>query len=171
MRYFLVTALAVMGALGVFLAARHYAPITPPQVQAAPGPGTTEPAPGPTGDAASTNPEVAARREFLLKRVDELHKAIAERPRDLLVHLDMGAVQLLLGRVAEARTTFRHALELEPTCVAALYGVAECSRTLGDYPEALKCYLEIRKLRPDDPGLDQRIQSVQSAPQGARKQP
>jgi tetratricopeptide (TPR) repeat protein len=83
----------------------------------------------------------------------------------------MGTVQLLLGRVEEARTTFRYALELEPTCVAALYGVAECSRTLGDYPEALKCYLEIRKLRPDDPGLDQRIQWVQSAIQGARKQP
>jgi tetratricopeptide (TPR) repeat protein len=170
MRYFLVTALAVTGAVAAFFAARQPAPSAPAPVPAA-AEGTTEPIPGPSGEAASSSPEAAARQEFLLKRVGELHKAIAERPRDLSVHLDMGAVQLLLGRIAEARTTFRHALELDPACVAALYGVAECSRTLGDYPEALKSYLEIRKLRPDEPGLDQRIQSVQSALQGGRKQP
>jgi tetratricopeptide (TPR) repeat protein len=171
MRYFLVTGTAVMGALAVFLAARHYSPSTPAQVEAAPPAVTGEAVGEPTGEAASISPEIAARREFLLKRVEDLNKAITERPRDLLTHLDLGTVQLMLGRLPESRTVFRKALEIDPTCVAALYGVAECSKLLGDYPEALRCYLEIRKIRPDDPGLDQRIQSAQSAVQGAKKQP
>jgi len=166
MRYLLVTASAVMVALAGFLAARHYGRTVGAGVQPTVGVGSKEPAADQAGTLGS-----AAGREELLRRLETLARTVKERPADAAAHLELGSIQLRLGRTGEARASFQRASQLEPTSTGALYGLAACSEAEGDYREALKTYLEIQKLRPDDPGLDQRIRSVQSALAGASKQP
>lgn len=150
MRYVLVSAAAVVLAAVAFFAVRGMGSVSI----------RIERRDEPTGEA-----------EDLAGRLAELEKDVAQRPADASIRLRRGQILLRMGNFAEARESFEKAFALEPASIEALYGAAASSEMLQDYHRALGAYLEIRKLRPDEPGLDQRIRAAESAVAGAHTHP
>lgn len=84
----------------------------------------------------------AARREFV--------KATVLRPQYAPAHADLAAVLLHLGRAAEAESSARQALALEPTNPNALKVLARLCLDNERYTEAVQAYVTILRDNPND---------------------
>ena len=162
MRYVFVTAGALLVAIVAFLVVRHSARSDATGAQPA---GITPLRP----QEALPSPAIA--QGLRQRHLEELIRETKLRPNDAAAHLQLAKFRLQLGHVDGARLSFERTLHLAPTSVAAFYGIAACCEAKGDDDGALKAYLEIAKRRPDDPGLQRKIKSAESALRGSSKAP
>jgi len=116
-------------------------------------------------------PSPAIAQSLQQRHLDKLIRETRFRPNDAAAHLQLAKFLLELGDVDGARPSFERTLQPAPTSVAALYGIAACCEAKGDNDGALKAYLKIAKLRPDEPGLERKIRSAESALRGSSKAP
>ena len=142
MRYAVVTTAAVALAAAAFFVVRLSATTSPPRQLPVAG--------SPVTPAAT-------------KQMTALILETQRRPDYAPAHLQLGEFLLKSGGVRNARKSFERALELSPASVRALYGIAACCEKEADHAGALKAYLRIAELRPDEPGLKDRIRAAQAA--------
>jgi tetratricopeptide (TPR) repeat protein len=112
---------------------------------------------------APPTPEQAARAQQLSERAQEsidrgdleqakveLLQLVAETPRSAEAHQRLGKVLKLQGRLNEAETCFRRALELDPDYVGALIGLGNIEAARGDLASALRRYDMAVEIEPHD---------------------
>jgi serine/threonine-protein kinase len=76
-------------------------------------------------------------------------RALEMDPRSAEVHLTLGNMQRISGRVAESVRSFRRALKLRPDHPEALMGLASALEGAGQLPEAEEIHLRVLLLRPE----------------------
>ena len=157
MRYLFVTAAAVLVAIAAFLVVRQSARSHATGAE-------------PRRPQETATPH-AITQSLRQRQLAKLIRQTKLRPNDAGAKLRLAKFQLQLGRVEDARSSFAQALRLAPGSVGALYGIAACCEAKGNYDGALKAYLKIAKIRPDEPGLERKIKSAESALRSSPKGP
>jgi tetratricopeptide (TPR) repeat protein len=164
MKYLLASASAGFLALVVFFVVRGIPPrdwTAPPQPEAAAN----------AESALAGGTDNAALQKELMEQLDAALVAVKAAPKDLDALVKLGNLQFSLGKIGEARVSFDRALAVKADSIDAIYGVAACRSSSGDFEGALRDYVAIRKSRPDDPGLEGVIKQLESLIDARRRQP
>lgn len=80
----------------------------------------------------------------------EMLQLIAQTPRSAEAHHRLGKILQLQGRLNEAETCFRRALELDPDYVGALIGLGTIEHAKGETASALKRFETAVEIEPHD---------------------
>lgn len=98
----------------------------------------------------------------LEEAADYLELAASLRPDHVQPPIELGRLQLLVGREAQARSYYQCALDLDPTNVDALVGLGDAYRQAGSLQIAVLPYLSARVLKPNDGGVRGRLSRLSS---------
>ena len=83
--------------------------------------------------------------------------AIRVSPTVARYHNNLGRALALLGRLAEAEASYRHALDLEPGYAEAAKNLGGLYAERGQYEAAADCFLAAAQARPDDADAHNRL--------------
>jgi TPR repeat/Tetratricopeptide repeat len=82
------------------------------------------------------------------KTIEAQRHLAAERPQDAAVFNDLANLLLLAGQTAEAESTYRQAIELDPNKATALFNLGLLLQQRGELREAAELYDRVLKLEP-----------------------
>jgi len=110
----------------------------------------------PTAEQAARTQQISERAQAAIDRGDleqarmELLQLVAQTPGSAEAHQRLGKVLQLQGRLNEAETCFRRALELDPDYVGALIGLGTIEAAKGDSQSAFKRFDMAVEIEPHD---------------------
>ena len=110
----------------------------------------------PTAEQAARTQQISERAQAAIDRGDleqarmELLQLAAQIPGSAEAHQRLGKVLQLQGRLNEAETCFRRALQLDPDYVGALIGLGTIEAAKGDPQSALKRFQLAVEIEPHD---------------------
>jgi tetratricopeptide (TPR) repeat protein len=87
----------------------------------------------------------------------------ASRNASLELLTSMGYLYLKAGQTVMAQSLFLKATNVAPHDTAALLGLARTYRRAGNEADAIRCYREILRLRPDDTEIEQELRDLLAA--------
>jgi len=103
------------------------------------------------------------QEERFPESIERIEAAVRAEPENArLVHLQ-GLVQVLSGRGADAETSFRKAIELDPNNLAPYQSLAQYLAYTGRRDEVLATYERAARTRPDSAGLQLVLGSLYEA--------
>ena len=83
------------------------------------------------------------------KAIETQRRLAAERPQDAAVWNDLGNLLLLAGQTEAAEAAYRHAAELEPHKVSALFNLGLLQQQEGKTGEARQLYEKVLEIEPN----------------------
>jgi hypothetical protein len=98
--------------------------------------------------ALATFAAVAAAPPNLTKAIEAQRRLAAERPRDAGVFNDLGNLLLLVHQPDDAETAYRHAVELDPNKVSALFNLALLEQGKGALKDAASLFKRVLQADP-----------------------
>lgn len=98
--------------------------------------------------ALATFAAVAAAPPNLTKAIEAQRRLADERPRDAGVFNDLGNLLLLAHQPDDAETAYRHAVELDPNKVSALFNLALLEQGKGALKDAAALYKRVLQADP-----------------------
>ena len=110
----------------------------------------------PTAEQSARTQQISERAQAAIDRGDleqaktELLQLAAQIPGSAEIHQRLGKVLMLQGRLNEAESCFRRALQLDPDFVGALIGLGTVENAKGDTQSALKRFESAVEIEPHD---------------------
>lgn len=92
----------------------------------------------------------AYKEEDYDKALNQYKAASALLSDQALVHTDLGAVYQVQNKLPEAESSYRLALELDPSDVDTLFNLGMVLEQSGRLPEALEVFKQVQERRPQD---------------------
>jgi tetratricopeptide (TPR) repeat protein len=92
--------------------------------------------------------------------VEVCRAGLSGHPGYLSARVTLGRALLDLGDLVAARSELTEVLRVAPENLAAIRGLAEIHRRLGELPEALERYRSAFELARNDPGIEQIVREI-----------